>query len=231
MEHLPYNGFQYGIILIGAGKGAEIAIKHFGRDRIMGVLDDQFKGIAEIPCLGPVADWDSFPNNITKYQHEYLITFSTNMTARKELYDAMKTQCIFTNLVRSKGFEESQIGYGNIIFPNVEIDWFAHVGNNNVISHNTVINHHCQVGSSNLFGPGCLLSGGVRIGDGCIFGSGVIIQPNVVIGNNCRIASGTVIVGDINKDNLEGNFFVQAKRNLGDKNHVVLQGDRNVSRL
>ena len=173
------------IAIIGEGKGAELIDRHFKE------MLDPYEGKVE---------WSFFDElkgkPLTEIPEDHkLIISSSNMQFRRRIF-AQYPRDRFINVNRSDDGMQ-QMGFGNLISPNVHFDYFAEIGDNNVISNGTIINHHCKVGSGNLFGTGCMLNGSVTIGDNCTIGAGVIFEPKVRIGNDCVIVSGSVICGDL----------------------------------
>lgn len=171
------------IALIGGGKGFEIAERYFHN------VQGRYYDVQKFEEDQYIDNW-----------YKCLITFSSNMNKRRELFKVLRKKHGFVNMIRSNINET--IGVGNIIFPNVTMDYKSEIGDNNVISANCLINHHCKIGSGCLLGPGVTMGGSVTIGNDCDIGQGVTFEPGIKVGNKVKIASGAVIMRSIPDDEI-----------------------------
>lgn len=201
----PYDRER--VIIIGAGKGAEIVIDILMDDKdkyVVGLVDSfekQFESYSYplISCLV-----DDFPEKIDRHQYDTVIfsigsTLNT-MQFRTELYQKYKLQGIsFTNAIASDANIRRAvcIGENNVIMHNCYIGTGAQIGNNNMISYGMNLGHHSILGDNNLIAPGLITAGCVQIGNNCIFMTGVNTGSFVKIGDGVVLPVGYAVKEDI----------------------------------
>lgn len=201
------------VVIIGAGKGAEIVIDIFMDDKdkhVVGLVDSYEKEFLSYcyPLL-PCSVYD-FPEKIERNMYDTVIlsigsTLQT-MQFRKELFETYKSKGIkFTNAIGNNVNirRAVKIGVGNVIAHNSYVGTGSVIGDNNMISYGLNLGHHCMVESHNLLGPGFTTAGCVDVGSECIIPTGVNTRSFVRIGNKvvlpvgysveCDIADGTII--------------------------------------
>ena len=140
---------------------------------------------------------------------EIIVSFSGNITGRKEIFDEIvKVGIPIANVIHPSAIisHYTLLGKGNLIFANARIGPFAAIGDNNVISSYCSLEHHNLLGSNNTFGPSVIFSGSCTIGDSNRFGTGIFIEPNVKIGSNCIISSGIVLNSNVADSTLVRNL-------------------------
>lgn len=195
------------VVIIGAGKGAEIAIDILLDDKdkyVVGLVDSYEKEFLSysyplLPC-----DVFEFPDKIDRHQYDTVIltmgsTLKT-MAFRKELFEMYKEKEIkFTNAIANDANirRAVKIGEGNVIMHNCYIGTGTTIGDNNMISYGMNLGHHSVLGSHNLIAPGLTTAGCVEIGDQCIIMTSVKTRNVVKIGNNVVLPVGYAVDCDI----------------------------------
>ena len=195
------------IVIIGAGKGAEVLADILLDDydkSIVGLVDDNVKKF--ITYDFPVLDCGvfDFPDKIDRGGYDTVIaSMSANlrmMQLRDRIFREYTDKGInFTNAI-AKSVEIRRgvkIGKGNIIGAGCYIGTLTEIGNNNQISYSVNIGHHNIVGDCNLFAPGVFTSGSVIIGNGCIIPAGVSLINKVTIGDNVILPVGYSVVSSL----------------------------------
>lgn len=202
------------VVLIGAGKGAEIAIDILLDDKdkyVVGLVDSYEKEFASysyplLPC-----DVFEFPDKIDRHQYDTVIltmgsTLKT-MAFRRELFEMYKQKDIkFTNAIAADANirRAVHIGEGNIIMHNCYVGTGTVIGDNNMISYGMNLGHHSSLGSHNLIAPGFTTAGCVEIGNQCIIMTGVKTRNVVKIGNNVVLPVGYAVDCDIPDGSIMG---------------------------
>ena len=195
------------IVVIGAGKGAEVVIDLLRDDynkTIVGLVDDNVKTMQNY--LYPILDCtvEDFPNRIERSSFDtVIISFGADlrsMKKRSEVFQHYKSKGIkFTNVISSKALVKSGviIGEGNLIGDNVYIGTMTEIGDNNSISYSAIIGHHNTIGSHNLIAPSVNTSGSVIIGNNCIIPAGVNVINRLKIGDSCVFPLGYNVNSDV----------------------------------
>lgn len=195
------------VVVIGAGKGAEIVIDILMDDRdkyIVGLVDSferEFPSYS-YPLLSCTAD--DFPKKIERSSYDTVIfsigsTLKT-MAFRKTLFEEYQKEGIpFTNAVAEDANirRAVKLGVNNVIMHNCYIGTGTEIGDNNMISYGMNMGHHCILGSNNLIAPGLTTAGCVEIGNDCIIMTGVNTRSFVKIGNGVVLPVGYAVNEDI----------------------------------
>lgn len=209
--HTPHQRInQYDrerVVIIGAGKGAEIVIDILMDDidkYVVGLVDSFEKEFSSysyplLPCAA-----DDFPDKIDRGQYDTVIlsigsTLKT-MAFRNELFRKYQEKGVpFTNAIsREANIRRAvKIGTGNIIMHNCYIGTGTNIGDNNIISYGLNLGHHCSVGNGNLFGPGFTTAGCVDVGNECIIMTGVQTRSFLSIGSHVVLPVGYAVKEDI----------------------------------
>ena len=195
------------VVIIGAGKGAEIVIDILMDDidkYVVGLVDSFEKEFSSYSCPLLPCTADNFPDKIDRGQYDTVIlsigsTLKT-MTFRNELFrEYRKKEVPFTNAIAKDANirRAVKIGVGNIIMHNCYIGTGASVGDNNIISYGLNLGHHCSVGNGNLFGPGFTTAGCVDVGNECIIMTGVQTRSFLSIGSHVVLLVGYAVKEDI----------------------------------
>lgn len=195
------------VVIIGAGKGAEIVIDILMDDRdkyVIGLVDSYEKTFLSysyplLPC-----DVYNFPDKIAREMYDSVIlsigSTKKTMQFRKELFEVYKNHGItFANAI-GEGVNirrAVKIGTGNVIGHSSYIGTGTVIGDNNMISYGTYLGHHCTIGSHNLFAPGFITAGCVDVGSECVIMTGVNTRSFVEIGNNVVLPVGYSVESDI----------------------------------
>lgn len=195
------------VVIIGAGKGAEIVIDILMDDidkYVVGLVDSFEKEFQSYsyPLL-PCTVYD-FPDKIDRHQYDTVIlsigyTLKT-MAFRNELFRAYKEKEIaFTNAIAKDANirRAVKIGTGNMIMHNCYIGTGTEIGDNNIISYGLNLGHHCTLGDGNLFGPGFTTAGCVEVGSECIIMTGVHTRSFLSIGSHVVLPVGYAVKEDI----------------------------------
>lgn len=204
----PFNKYdRERVMLIGAGKGAEIAIDILLDDydkQIVGLVDSYANSFERYPYPLVNCNVEKFPHEFERSAYDsVLITFGSSLNTfqyRKQLFELYeKKQIQFCNAIeRSCNFRRGVgVGKGNIICGNSYFGTETAIGDNNFISYGVNVGHHNFIGSHNLIAPGFTTAGFVTLGDGCIITTGVITRNKLSIGNNVVLPLGYVVMNDI----------------------------------
>lgn len=198
------------VVIIGAGKGAEIAMDILMDDKdkyVVGVVDSFKKDFTSYHCPLLSCSVDDFPEKIDPHMYDTVIlslgsTLNT-MKTRKELFEKYtKAGIRFTNAIASDVNirRAVKIGVGNIIMHNCYIGTGTEIGNNNMISYGMNLGHHCTIGNHNLLGPGFTTAGCVDLGNECIVMTGVKTRSYIRIGSRSVLPVGYSVDCDIEAD-------------------------------
>lgn len=194
------------IAVIGAGMGlSQIVEASFGiiDSEIVCAYDDTLFGkclVSEdnIPIVGKI----DITNIISDYRNglfdHIVISISTNIKFRKELFNTLNKYIPFANIIHKKAHlaKNCKIGFGNIILSNTTISSNATIGDNCFISSYCNIEHHCKVGNNCTFGPGVLFSGCVEVNNDIKFGTGIFVEPKVIV-TKSFVKSGSILKRDL----------------------------------
>lgn len=208
----PAAVYQYDrerIVIVGAGKGAEVLVDmvldDYQKDVVL-MVDDKVKHCELFGRVYPVSPYGvfDFPQKADRTMFDtVIITMSANLQAmrlRKRIFDEyVAAGLVFTNVI-AKSAELRRgvvLGSGNVIGGGAYIGAKTEVGNNNMISYHVAIGHHNVVGSHILLAPGVVTSGSVKVGDGCIIPAGVGVINRVSIGENVVLPVGYSVIKDI----------------------------------
>ena len=209
---LPFMLKRERIIIIGAGKGAEVIVDILLDDpdkEIVGLVDDKVKIFANYSF--PVLDCNikTFPDSIDRNSYDAVIISIgadlRSMRLRGEIYNNYSIRGLkFTNAIaRSAEIRRGvTLGDGNIIGSECYIGSLTRIGNNNTISYGAYIGHHNIIGDSNLIGPGTVTSGSDNIGSNCIIPAGVSMINRASIGDNVVLPVGYAIDKTIGSDTI-----------------------------
>jgi len=128
-----------------------------------------------------------------------LITGSTR--ARFEVSREIARQGYgFGNLIHSSvKLEDVEIGVGNYIQNDVEIQAGVKIGNNCSAHVGNIIAHETIIGDSVFVSFGVNIAGEVEIGDGVFVGAGATILPRIKIGQWATIGAGAVVTKDVRR--------------------------------
>lgn len=195
------------VVIIGAGKGAEIVIDILLDDidkYVVGLVDTYEKEFESYSCpLLPCTAYD-FADVIDRHQYDTVImsigsTLKT-MQFRKELFESyVQKEVKFTNAIAKDANirRAVKIGVNNVIMHNCYIGTGTEIGDNNMISYGMNLGHHCVMGSHNLIAPSFTTAGCVEIGSECIIMTGVNTRSFTKIGNKVVLPVGYAVEEDI----------------------------------
>lgn len=206
----PYDRER--VLIIGAGKGAEIVIDILMDDRdkyVAGLADSHVKEFPGYSYPLFTMDVREVPDKIDKALYDTVIlsmgsTLNT-MKFRRELFRAYEAAGLcFTNAIaKSVDVRRAvRIGKGNIIMHHGYIGTGTVIGDNNVISYGLKLGHHCVMGSHNLIAPSFVTAGSVSVGDECVITTGVVTRTSVKIGSRVVLPLGYAVHSDIADDTI-----------------------------
>jgi acetyltransferase-like isoleucine patch superfamily enzyme/glycine cleavage system H lipoate-binding protein len=190
------------IVVIGAGKGAQVLIDilldYTDRSVIL-LVDDSRKEFYAYNRQYEVSPFGifEFADKIDRNSFDTaIISIASNlksMQLREKIYNYyIQQDIIFTNVI-AKNAEVRRgvvLGNDNIIGDHAYIGTMTVIGNNNFISYNTIVGHHNVIGDTNLIAPGVITSGTVSIGNNCIIPAGVVCINKINIGDNVILPLG-----------------------------------------
>lgn len=90
----------------------------------------------------------------------------------------------------------NNIGYGNIIFPNVTIDPYTAIGNGNIFYPCSILSHHSSIQNFNFFAVRACVAGHVSIKNNCFIGANATIKDNVNIESEVLIGANAYVSKD-----------------------------------
>ena len=125
---------------------------------------------------------------------------TSSMSAKKSWIKFFNIQRYQMLNIVSKDFvtnNSRSMGFGNLIWSDVTLDYDSEIGNLNFINNATRILHDSIVGSHNFFGPNVTLLGNSKIGDNCFLGANSIIDAGVIVGDNCVIGANSFVNKDL----------------------------------
>lgn len=195
------------VLIIGAGKGAEIVIDILMDDKdkyVVGVVDSFAENFTSYSVPLYTCDIMQMPDVLDRGIYDtVLVSIGSDfasMKFRAELHEQYASKGIlFTNAIgRNVNIRRAvKIGTNNIIMHNSYIGTGTNIGSDNVISYGAMIGHHNTIGDHNLFAPGFTTAGCVSIGSRSVFMTGVKTRSLVTIGDGVILGVGTNVDGNI----------------------------------
>ncbi len=158
-------------------------------------------------------------NIITKYKKLNIVFSIGENYVRYSLikkYNSYKLS--YPNIIHKTAIISNNvnIGYGNLIMPNVVINSNSKIQNFCIINTSSVIEHDTYIGSYSSIAPKAVICGGSKIGEGTFIGANSTIIHNLNIGNWSIIGAGSVVTKNIDNNELHyGNplkFIKKIKR-------------------
>ena len=209
------------IYIVGAGGfGREVydwAKETFSEKKytIVGFLDDNLKALDPFISAENIKTSMSMPpivGKIIDYQYhkdDWLICAIANPKIKKEIcINLINKGGKFLKLIHpsAKLGNNTKIGDGSIICPNVIITNNVNLKGFVSINISTTIGHDVQVGEWTTVSAQCDLTGCVKVGSEVLIGSGARIIPGKIVGDCAIIGAGAVVIRKIpNNQTVFGN--------------------------
>lgn len=89
------------------------------------------------------------------------------------------------------------MGVGNLIFLQTNLDAYTQIGDGNIFYPDTMIGHDVKLGSYNFFSGRSSLAGDLIVGDRCFFGLNCTVKNGVRIADRCLIGAAAYVARDL----------------------------------
>ena len=184
------------IVIAGVGTPELItsSLKAFGREQVLGLIDDSFetlpKVIFGIPVLGP---WQWIANK----QVLVINSVAKDSNKRKMAFEELlKYGAAFAEFPQIDVWE-SDIGTGSAILDQAFISTNVKLGKNVFLHNYSYVGHDCFVGDHSIVSVGATLLGNVKVSQECFIGARSTLIQGVKVGANSVVASGSVVYSDV----------------------------------
>lgn len=85
------------------------------------------------------------------------------------------------------------MGVGNLIFLQTNVDAYTQIGNGNIFYPSTMIGHDVKLGNYNFFSGRSSLAGDIIVGDRCFFGLNCTVKNGVRLEDRCLIGAAAYV--------------------------------------
>lgn len=186
----------------GQGKVVLDIVQEAGRDRIIGILDDdpqrrgeEFQGY---PILGG-AEVLADPRH---RQALVLVALGDNRQREAVARRVAALERRFGQAIHPAAHlaKSVRVGPGTVIMAGVVINPDVVIAEHVVVNTASSIDHDCTVGSFVHISPGVRLAGGVVVGHGAHIGIGASVLTGVRIGRGAVVGAGAVVIEDVGDD-------------------------------
>lgn len=192
------------ILIIGAGGHAQVvadilrAMEAAGAPvEILGYVDDnpkiQERRLAEIPVLGPVAQWPEL-------NPDALVVAIGNNATRAQLQQAIHAaggRLFVAQHPRAVVAPDVSLGPGTVVAAGVVVNTGTVIGAGVILNTGCTVDHHNQIGDFAHIAPGAHLTGEVTVEEGVLVGAGAVVIPQCHIGAWAIVGAGAVVVQDV----------------------------------
>jgi sugar O-acyltransferase (sialic acid O-acetyltransferase NeuD family) len=179
------------LAIIGAGG--------FGRETRQWALTSQLTGL--FPFTFYVSDHmaktPNRPLSQLDFERSLAVIAVGDPKGRKSIFDTIRPQQRFTNVIHKTAIIESKHGNGCIFCPYSVVTVDCKIGNHLHMNLHSDIGHDCIIGDYVTLAPGARVSGNCNIGDGVYIGSNAVIREGVTIAPWSIIGANSVVLHDI----------------------------------
>lgn len=194
---------QKQLVIIGAGSvGGHIAnnLAHYGLEYKVAVfLDDDTSKIGSTffghTVLGPIDMIFDMPDNTA------VVIGIAFPNIKRKIIDKIRSKktCTFPTLISPCAWisDDTTIGMGSIIYPNVSINYGSTIGDFVVINMNCAIGHDCAIDNYSCLAPGVSFGGFTHVEASVDVGIGVSTIQNVIIGSGSIIGGQTMLIKSV----------------------------------
>lgn len=177
----------------------ESSFKAFGREQILGFVDDDFqtlpKAMFGLPVLGP---W----NWIVDKKIRVINSVAKDSMRRKIAFEKLLGYGAIFAEFPHLDLSEREIGVGSAILDHAFLSTNIKVEKNVFLHNYSYVGHDCIIGSHSIVSVGATLLGKVKVSQECFIGARSTIIQGVSIGTNSVIASGSVVYSDVPANHL-----------------------------
>jgi sugar O-acyltransferase (sialic acid O-acetyltransferase NeuD family) len=117
--------------------------------------------------------------------------------ARKTVFEGLREQQKFANIIHRTAIIESEHGTGCIFCPYSVVTVDCKIGNHVHINLHADIGHDCTIGDFVTLAPSARVSGRCNIGEGVYIGTNAVIREGVTVAPWTVIGAGAVVLNDI----------------------------------
>src|SRR5690606_13572775 len=194
------------IIIIGGGNvGGYVInnIKQFtDKFEIIGILDDDISKIGhKLWGIKVIGDIDRIHEISSIHDNIGVVISIANPQIKKRVIERLSIikNLNYPNLIHKNCWISNNVemGYGNIIYPNVSINYETIIHNFVTINMNASLGHNCELNDYDTISPGVNLAGFTKVGYSTFFGIGCSVIQGHSIGRNVLIGAGAVIINDV----------------------------------
>ena len=190
------------LIMLGAGNvGGFLSynIDMFGSYDVLGFLDDDVTKIGKKYydhfVLGKISELMSFQSD--EVAAVICIASPRTRASVAERVISLGMEC--PNFIAGQAWlsKEVDLGFGNIVYPGVSINYESKLRNFTIVNMNCAIGHNCEIESFATLSPGISLAGFTRIGECAEIGIGAATRQGVQIGRNAVVGGQSMVINDI----------------------------------
>ncbi|HEY1047345.1 MAG TPA: acetyltransferase [Bacteroidia bacterium] len=197
------------LAILGSGDLGQLIAHHAVNDHqyeVVGFFDDyQEIGsmIMNVPVIGKFNQVNSlFVSG--KFDCLMMGVGYKHMAARKSLFESLRSNIPFGNLIHSSSYVDpsAELGDGVFILPGCTVDKHVKIGNNVLLNVAAVVAHDTQIDSHTFLGPSASIAGKTHIEECCFIGINSTVIDNIHIKNNITIAGGAVVTKNLTESGL-----------------------------
>lgn len=190
------------IIIVGSGglaKEVYAIIKSNNKNdaswNVIGFISKSKKGMEIIDGLKVIGD-DNYVLNYDKKINIIIAVADTSI--RQSLVKKLNLlkNISFPNIIHKSifiDFDNVEIGYGNVLFPNTIVAPHVKIGNFNILNFSTFLGHDSIVKNFCTINPNATIPGSVVINNYCTVGANATIHQGIHISEKSIIGIGSVL--------------------------------------
>lgn len=183
------------IVILGAGKIAEVLYDYVSRDsdmRVQGFCvdaayrhSDEFQG-------QPLVALEDLPKRFPPEHYDVLMAIGyheCNALRARKASEIRTMGYRLASYVSSRAWVagNAQMGEGCVVLDHVSIEPSVRLGDNVALWSGVVVGHHAIVGDHCWLAAAATIGGGAQIGDGCFLGLNATIAHEIQLGERCLI--------------------------------------------
>jgi sugar O-acyltransferase (sialic acid O-acetyltransferase NeuD family) len=191
-----------GVIIVGAGPQAKVAIDIFARSRehtVLGILDDDVSKtgstVSTVQVLGTTA-WglEALPADV-----EFFVAIGGNAPRTRVAARLRDDRRRLANALHSSAVIASgvTIGINVLVCANAVVGVDTRLDDYAVVNTSASVDHESVVGEGAYLAPGVHTAGKTVIGREAFVGAGTIIGPGVTIGEAAIVGAGSLVLRDV----------------------------------
>lgn len=183
------------IVILGAGKIAEVLYDYVSRDSDMRVhgfcVDAAYRHSDEFQGQ-PLVALEDLPKRFPPERYAVLMAIGyheCNALRARKAAEVKTMEYRLASYVSTRAWVagSAQMGEGCVVLDHVSIEPGVRLGDNVALWSGVVVGHHANIGDHCWLAAGATMGGGARIGNGCFLGLNATIAHEVELGERCLI--------------------------------------------